>query len=52
VEQLIMPEDQKVGKVSKQIYLKYIKNNGGIPFLFAVLFFLGVWTVLSTLSNI
>lgn len=47
-----MPEDHKVGKVKKEIYWRYIQQNGGLLFLFAVLFCLSVWAVLATLSNI
>lgn len=47
-----MPEDHKVGKVSKEIYWRYVKQNGGILFLLSIIFCLSVWTVFSTLSNI
>lgn len=52
IEKLIMPEDHKVGEVSREVYWRYIKQNGGPLFLFSILFCLSVWTVLSTVSNI
>ena len=47
-----MPEDRRKGKLGKEVYLEYLKLNGGVPFLLSTLFCMVVWAVLSIMSNV
>lgn len=52
VEELMLPEDKQRGEVNWATYKMYIKLNGGILFITAVVFFMTCWLGFSTLANI
>ncbi len=52
IEQLIMPEDQKKGEITLDIYKKYIDLNGGWVFITLVLISMSMWLGLSSFANI
>ena len=52
VEELILPEEQPQGSISKQVFKEYLLLNGGISFLAAVSLGMIGWLVFSIFGNI
>lgn len=49
---MILPEDHHKGEVSIDVYIEYIKQNGGALFVFSIIFLMSAWAVLAVYSNI
>ena len=52
IEQLIMPEDHVKGNVGLEVYKEYVRLNGGVIFLVAIIACMALWTGMATYSNI